>query len=124
MFERPSQEQLRAALNDLPEDLGAFQESLRDSLHEAASAEYTSSAADGAVEATCNGLGVLISVRIHPTARRELDNLTLGDAVAQAVRGAEDAGRRAVQERMGSHIFGGRPLTAFVPTVFDDPADS
>jgi len=123
MFERSSQEQLRAALNYLPGDLGAFQECLRDSLHKAASAEYTSSAADGAVDASCNGLGALISIRIHPTARRE-DNLTLGDAVAQAERGAEDAGRRAVQERMGSHIFGGRPLIAFVPTVFNDPADS
>jgi DNA-binding protein YbaB len=104
----------------LPADLATFQRNLQDSLHDVVTAEYTGSAADGAVEATYNGFGVLTGIRIHPTARRQLDNLTLGDAVVEAVRNAEDAGRRAFREGLGAATLGGRPLTDLVPKLLAD----
>jgi DNA-binding protein YbaB len=120
MPQRPSPDDIRAMMDALPADLETFQRNLRDSLYEVVIAEYTGSAADGRVEATCNGFGVLTRITIHPTARRELDNLTLGDAVAEAVRNAEDAGRRAFQEGLGATTLGGRSLTEFVPRFLTD----
>ena len=120
MPQRPSPEEIRAMMQAMPADLEEFQRNLRDSLYEVVAAEYPGSAADGQIVATCNGFGVLTGITIHPAARRELDNLTLGDAVAEAVRNAEDAGRRAFREGLGASTFAGRPLTEFVPSFLAD----
>jgi DNA-binding protein YbaB len=120
MSQRPSSAEIQAIMEAMPANLEAFQRNLKDSLVEVVTAEYTGTAADGRVSATCNGFGVLTSITIHPLARRELDNLTLGDVVAEAVRNAEDAGRQAFREGLGAATFGGRSLTELLPKLLAD----
>ena len=119
VLQRPDPAQLREMLADFPEDFDAFRRDARDSLLEVAQSEYTGSAAEGQVEARCNGFGVLTGITIHRGAR-DLDNLTLGDAVAEAVRNADAAGRQAFRGQLGATMFGGRSLADYLPTFMAD----
>lgn len=118
-MQRPSPTQIQAMLQGMPDDLGVFQSNLQESMLAVVNVEYTGTAADGEVEATCNGLGVLTRITIHRAARA-LDNLTLGDAVAEAVRNAENAGRQAFRDGLTAATIGGRSLTDFMPKLMAD----
>jgi DNA-binding protein YbaB len=118
-MQRPSPTQIEAMLRAMPEDLGEFQSKLQESMLAVVNVEYTGTAADGEVEATCNGFGVLTRITIHRAARA-LDNLSLGDAVTEAVRKAEDAGRHAFRDGLATATFGGRSLTDFMPKLMAD----
>ena len=119
MTQQPGPDAIRAMLEALPTDLESFQRDLQDSLLGVVDAEHTGSAADGQVEAVCNAFGVPTRITIHRGAR-ELDNLTLGEAVTEAVRNAEIAGRQAFRERLGAAAFGGRSLLDFAPRFLAD----
>jgi DNA-binding protein YbaB len=76
---------------------------------------FEGSAAEGGVRATVTGLGVLTDVSIGELARRELDNLTLGDTVVEAIRAAEAAARQAMRDQMAELAIAGRSLADFLP---------
>lgn len=67
---------------------------------------FTGTALDGAVTATVNGLGALRGVEIGTIAKRSTDNLTLGDAVTEAVAAAERAARTALVSRVVGEVLG------------------
>jgi len=58
--------------------------------------------------------------REHFSASSFADNLTLGDAVAEAVRNAEAAGRQAFRGQLGATMLGGRSLADYLPTFMAD----
>jgi nucleoid-associated protein EbfC len=70
--------------------------------------EFTAEAADGLVSATVSGLGELTSLKIHVLAKRRLDNLTLGEAVTEAVRSAEHMFRDRQQSMFSAIKINGR----------------
>ncbi|WP_238011438.1 YbaB/EbfC family nucleoid-associated protein [Dactylosporangium sp. AC04546] len=102
-------------LGRLSADLPAVQEEASRAAAEVAAETFEGTAADGRIVARVTGLGVVTEVTIGELARRGMDNLSLGDAVTEAVRAGEDAGRRALRERMAGLTIGGRPLSELAP---------
>jgi DNA-binding protein YbaB len=67
-------------------------------------------AADGRVTALSDVFGGLRSIDVHSLALRQLDNLTLGDAIVEAVQQAEGAAERMRKESLDQLRFGGRSI--------------
>ncbi|GEM_PF-6696479 len=49
---------------------------------------FDGTAADGLVSAVVSGSGEIVKIRILPQARRDMDNISLGEAVVEAVGSA------------------------------------
>ena len=80
--------------------------------------EFEGTSAEGRITAVVTGLGELTEVRIGETARRQLDNLSLGDAVAEAIRTAEATAKASLRDQMAGLVLGGRSLAEFLPAEF------
>jgi DNA-binding protein YbaB len=104
-----------------PESIAALSEAPRIAdearriAREVSDRSFEGTASGGGVRATVNGLGVLTEVSIGELARRELDNLTLGDAVVEAIRAAGAAARQAMRDGMAGLTIAGRSLADFLP---------
>src|SRR5712691_8065147 len=103
-------DELQQSLADLADQVPKVAENVRRIAGEFGASPFEGASADGRITATVTGLGVLTDVRIGETARRELDNLSLGDAVAEAIRAAEAAARAALRDQMAGLLIGGRAL--------------
>ncbi len=57
--------------------------------------EYTGTANEGQIVAVVSATGELTSMSVSLLSKRRLDNLTLGDAIAEAIRNAEQEAQRA-----------------------------
>ena len=69
--------------------------------------ECEGSDATGLVTATTDAWGGLREIRLHPTARRRLDNLSLGDAVRDAVNAAAAQSRLEYRRVLDTvNVFG------------------
>lgn len=88
------------ALHSLTADPQQFQHRLTVVLESVQREDFVGTALDGQVTATVSGLGALRSIAISTMAKRSTSNLTLGDAVTEAVRNAEQRARSAVIERI------------------------
>ncbi|NBE79806.1 YbaB/EbfC family nucleoid-associated protein [Micromonospora rubida] len=111
----PDPSEVVTMLNRLTADLPAAQEQASQVAAQIAEATFEGTAADGRISATVTGLGVVTKVRIGELARRGMDNLTLGEAVTEAVRAGEAVGRKALRDRMAELAIGGRALSEYAP---------
>ncbi|WP_327008803.1 YbaB/EbfC family nucleoid-associated protein [Dactylosporangium sp. NBC_01737] len=69
--------------------------------------ECEGSDATGLVTAVTDAWGGLREIRLHPTARRRLDNLSLGDAVRDAVNAAAAQSRQEYRRVLDTiNVFG------------------
>ncbi len=91
----------------LREELAATLEAAADFAERAPVQRYEAAVADGEVAAAVSGGGGLLEVRISTAARRQIDNLTLGDHVVAAIRAAESQAADARAEMLdGLRISG------------------
>jgi DNA-binding protein YbaB len=74
------------------------------------SAEVTATDDSGLVTAVTDVLGNLREIRLHPTARRQFDNLTLGDQVRDAVNAARAQAREEHRRLLDTVDVFGVPL--------------
>jgi DNA-binding protein YbaB len=88
------------ALRSLTADPQQLQQRLKVVVESVQHEGFVGTALDGQVTATVSGLGALRSIAISTMAKRSTDNLTLGDAVTEAVRNAEQLARSALIERV------------------------
>jgi DNA-binding protein YbaB len=77
---------------------GALRERVEATVTQVRGGDFTGTALDGGVVATVSGLGALRSVEISIRTKREYDSQTLGEAVTEAVRHAEETARNALAE--------------------------
>ena len=101
-------EAIADALRHLTADPEALQQRLKAVVTSVQQEGFVGTALDGQVTATVSGLGALRSIEISGMAKRSTDNLTLGDAVTEAVRNAEKNARSALVERVVSDTKGQR----------------
>jgi len=100
------------------ERMAEFQESMRTSVQELAKQTFDGSAENVDVTATVTVYGAVTEIRIGTLAKRYTDNLTLGEAVVEAVRAARANAQNAWVERMtGTDLFG-VSAGAFIPPPF------
>ena len=76
--------------------------------------ECLGTADDDRITATATAVGALTRIDIDTYAKRELDNLTLGDAIAQAINRALDAADRSRSEALDTLRLNGIPVTRMV----------
>ena len=107
-------QRLLAALHHFTEHREQLQEQLKADIEEIAREEFTGETLQGGVVARVSGRGHLIAVEIGTLAKRNTDNLTLGEAVVEAVRRAEAAAKSALVERTMSVMLG-QPLAGLIP---------
>ena len=88
------------ALRSLTADPQQLQQRLTVLLENVQQEGFIGTALDGQVTATVSGLGALRSIEISTVAKRGTSNLTLGDAVTEAVRNAEQHARASLIERV------------------------
>jgi DNA-binding protein YbaB len=88
------------ALRNLVDDPEGLQRRVQGIVADVQHETFSGSALDGAVTATVDGLGSLRSVEIGTMAKRTTDNLTLGDAVTEAVAAAERNARATLVSRV------------------------
>jgi DNA-binding protein YbaB len=88
------------ALRHLTADPEALQERIQGAVTSVQREGFVGTALHGQVTATVSGLGALRSIEISTMAKRSTDNLTLGDAVTEAVRNAEKSARSALVDRI------------------------
>jgi DNA-binding protein YbaB len=108
-------DEYQQSLADLAGQVPKVTEDVRRIAREFGASPFEGSCADGRITATVTGLGVLSEVRIGETARRELDNLSLGDAVAEAIRAAEANSRAALRDQFAGLLIGRHSLADFLP---------
>ncbi|MCO6006944.1 YbaB/EbfC family nucleoid-associated protein [Actinoallomurus purpureus] len=102
-------------LEQLAQELPKIKERASAIAAEVVQSSFEGSSADERVVATVTGAGVLTAVRITELARRQVDNLTLGDLVVEAVRAAEAAARQEMRDRLAEVTIGGESLGKYVP---------
>ncbi|MEU8259199.1 YbaB/EbfC family nucleoid-associated protein [Micromonospora sp. NPDC048999] len=88
------------ALRNLVDDPEGLQRRVQGVVSDVQGETFTGTALDGAVTATVSGLGALQSIEISTMAKRTTDNLTLGDAVTEAVAAAEHNARATLVSRV------------------------
>ncbi|MEU5912184.1 YbaB/EbfC family nucleoid-associated protein [Micromonospora sp. NPDC047527] len=88
------------ALRNLVADPEGLQRRVQGLVSDVQGETFTGTALDGGVTATVNGLGALQSIEISTVAKRATDNLTLGDAVTEAVAAAEHNARATLVSRV------------------------
>lgn len=110
-------------LAGLADQVPRLTEDVRRIAREFGTTEFEGTSAGGRITAVVTGLGELTDVRIGETARRELDNLSLGDAVAEAIRAAEANARATLRDQMAGLVLGGRSLAEFLPAGFAPERD-
>jgi nucleoid-associated protein EbfC len=86
--------QAQRMLDELPAMLRGFEEAIT----AWSGQDFTGSSDEGRIIATVNAAKLLKELQIDIRAKRELDNLTLGDRIVEAIKAAEDA---AEQARLG-----------------------
>ncbi|GAA1856339.1 YbaB/EbfC family nucleoid-associated protein [Asanoa iriomotensis] len=114
---------LAEAVRGLAADPTALQDHLGTVVSGVAAESFTGSALSGGVVATVDGLGALRGIEITETARRRTDNLTLGDAITEAVAAAERTARTTLVSRAAAvalnHRYGAvlteEQLRRFIP---------
>lgn len=84
-------ETLSQFMDQMPGLLDAIQKNIKGWMR----AEHRGTANDDQIVAVVSATGELISMSISPLSKRRLDNLTLGDAIAEAIRNAEQEAQRA-----------------------------
>ena len=91
-----------------------------DAVRELTAREFTGEAADGRVKATITGGRELRDIWFAPRVTRELDNVTLGEAVVEAVNRAEDEAEELRRGILRMHRPFGMDPEAFLrdPTAF------
>lgn len=89
--------------DQLPLLLGAVQRNIGRWLE----SEHVGTANDGQIVAVVSATGKLVSVSISPLSKRRLDNLTLGDAITEAIVNAEQEARRAKSSMFGDMEIAG-----------------
>ncbi|WP_406078546.1 YbaB/EbfC family nucleoid-associated protein [Micromonospora sp. NBC_00858] len=75
---------------------------------------FVGTAADGMVTATVSGAKELLDISIAARAHRTVDNITLGEAVVEAVRAAEALAEERRAEVMSGLRLGGVGADAFL----------
>lgn len=88
------------ALRTMVDDPERLQQRLQRIVTDVQHESFQGTALDGGVTATVSGLGALRSIEISTMTKRSTDNLTLGDAITEAVRNAEKNARAALVERV------------------------
>ncbi|MEV6344875.1 YbaB/EbfC family nucleoid-associated protein [Actinoplanes sp. NPDC051851] len=81
-------------------DTEGIHQRVEGAISEVREADFTGTALDGGVTVTVSGMGALRGIDIHVTAKRAYDNITLGEAVTEAIRAAELAARGALNDRV------------------------
>lgn len=71
-------------------DFDALVATARANVDRVAAERVTGVSAGDAVSAVATGAGSIVEIRVHPLAVRQLDNLTLGERVQEAVNAALD----------------------------------
>lgn len=92
-------DRLERILADLPTRLAEAQRQAE----EFATRQFEARSTDGAVSAVVDGAGRLVGLSFSTAARR-LDNLTLGERIAEAVNKALDGADAARDELVASHV--------------------
>jgi nucleoid-associated protein EbfC len=103
-----------SALGGLQDQIMAALAAAEAYARDAPTREYTGTAADGLVTATVSGAQELRSIDIHLLARRRLDNVTLGEAVVEAVLDAERQAAQAQRELLAGIEIGGSRVIDFM----------
>jgi DNA-binding protein YbaB len=75
--------------------------------------EYQASSPDGMVTATVSGGSRLLGISIDPRARFDIDNITLGEYVRDAVNAADAEAAAALRRSLGDISVNGVALTTF-----------
>lgn len=75
---------------------------------------FEAASADGMVMATVSGGGRLLGISVDPRARLDLDNVTLGEQVRDAVNAAEAEAAMALRRTLAEMSINGVGLDAFM----------
>jgi DNA-binding protein YbaB len=105
----------------IPGMLADFQASMEAAVREYAEQTFDGTASVDGVVATVTAYGAVTGIHIGALAKRQTDNLTLGDAVVEAVRDAQANARKAWAERMSTATLFGIPAGSFLPPPSDGP---
>jgi DNA-binding protein YbaB len=97
-------------LDSMPETIRPMVASVLGLRERLAAIECTASDESGLVEAVTDASGNVRAIRLHPTARRRLDNLTLGDRVRDAVNAAAARSREEYRRVLDTVEVFGIPL--------------
>lgn len=82
-------------LGQVIDQMPALLDNIQRNINSWLKSEYTGTANEGQIVATVSAAGSLTSLSISPLSKRRLDNLTLGDSIAEAIRNAEREAHRA-----------------------------
>jgi DNA-binding protein YbaB len=114
---RPSTEYLSA----LRGELATILDRAREIGARLAEAEHEGCADDPRIRATVTGHGALRRLEIEEYAKRELDRVTMGEYVGQAINRAIEAAQEARAVELGALVLDGRPVTEIVDGYLRDP---
>jgi DNA-binding protein YbaB len=88
-------------------------EKAADLVERAPEQEYQATSPDGMVTAAVTGGGRLLGIFIDPRARFDVDNITLGEQVRDAVNAAEADAAAALRRSLGGISVNGVALDSF-----------
>jgi DNA-binding protein YbaB len=115
-MERPTIEYLSA----LRGEMAAMLDRARETGARLAEAEHEGQADDPRIRAVVTGHGALRRVEIETYAKRELDRVTFGEYVVQAINRAIDVAREARMAELRTLAVDGRPVTEIVDGYLRD----
>jgi DNA-binding protein YbaB len=121
-FQRVARQlQLPTDLRQIPRLMAEFQASIEAAAREFAEQTFDGHAAVDGVVATVTASGQVTGVHIGVLAKRRTDNLTLGEAVVEAVRNAQTNAREAWTQRMASLTLFGVPAVSLLSPPEEGP---
>ncbi|TNH31706.1 YbaB/EbfC family nucleoid-associated protein [Micromonospora orduensis] len=104
----------RVDIAQLVTEVTALLETATSETGQLAREEFVGTAADGMVTATVSGAKELLDVSVAARAPRTVDNITLGEAVVEAVRAAEALADERRAEIMSGLRLGGVDVDTFL----------
>jgi hypothetical protein len=99
--------------HDFAASIQAFAEQVQSAVNDWRQKEFTGLADEGRIVAKVNAIGGLQSIDVHVLSKRRLDNISLGEAIVEAVQAAEDAATQGQTELMNGISVGDRTMGDF-----------
>lgn len=123
-FQRVARQlQLPTDPRQIPRLMAEFQASMEAAVQEFAEQTFDGHSAVDGVGASVTASGQVTDVHIGVLAKRRTDNLTLGEAVVEAVHNAQRNAREAWAQRMASLTLFGVPAASLLSPAPEERSD-
>lgn len=97
---------------DFMDNIADFADQVQSAVNDWQKMEFTGTADKGRIVARANAIGGLTAIDIHVLSKRQLDNISLGEAITSAVNAAEEAAKEGQAELMDGISIGDQTMGA------------